>query len=176
MKTIKILILIGLFASLFSCDKDDTEEIDNPDVEAYIEQLKSDQYQSDDLPEFTSSDISALLLYINDNSVVNNFPHSPLSSFAPHYPPDYRLGVLVLWTIESIRVVSCNNTHYHRFPSQHPFIKKKNEPLEWIQNHDDEAYNSVRQAYIKWWGENRSEKFGEICSIDPLENTNYRWH
>jgi len=124
MKTIKILILIGFFAGLLSCSKDDTEEINNPDVETYIELLKANQYDSFKLPEFSSNDIPALMKYINDNSVVNKFPHNPISSYAPP-SPDYRLGVLVLWTIESIRETAVDNKIFLGFPSQHPFVQTK---------------------------------------------------
>lgn len=61
MKTVKILILIGFFAGLFSCDKDNSEEINNPDVETYIGLLKTNQYESSRLPEFSSNEIPAYI-------------------------------------------------------------------------------------------------------------------
>ena len=127
------------------------------------------------MPEFTSNDIPALLGYINDNSVVNIFPQNHISSYAPP-DPEYRLGVLVLWTIESIRVVSGGEPHVRRFPSQNPFVETKSEPIEWITNHDNVIYDSVRQAYSGWWAKNKNKKFSSFCNIDPLENTDYRWH
>lgn len=176
MRALKFIFILVSLISFLSCNKNETEEINNPEVENYIELLKANQYESGDLPEFASEDIPALLVYINDNSKVNKFPHSPLSSFAPPYPPDYRLGVLVLWTIESIRAVSCNNAHFHRLPSQHPFIQTKSEPIEWFTDHDDEAYETIRQAYSNWWNENKQKKFSNFCNIDPLINTDYSWH
>ena len=175
MKALRILLIFLLTINLWNCDKNETDEINNPDVENYIELLKSNKYESGELPEFTSDDIPALLAYINDNSVVNKFPHNPISSYAPP-SPDYRLGVLVLWTIESIRVVSCGEPHILRFPSQHPFVQTKYEPYEWITNHDNEVYNIIRQAYSNWWEENKNKKFSNFCDIDPLENTEYSWH
>lgn len=175
MKILKILILIGFFAASFSCNKNDTEEINNPNVETYIELLKANQYDSSKLPAFSSKDIAPLLAYIDDNSVVNKFPHNPISSFASQ-SPDYRLGILVLWTIESIRVAACNNKSSFGFPSLHPFVQTKSEPIEWITNHDDEVYYTVRQAYSTWWNENNHKEFIDYCIVDPLENTNYNWH
>ena len=175
MKTIKILILIGFFVGLLSCDKGDTDEIKNPDVETYIGLLKANQYDAIKLPEYSSNDIPALLQHINDFSVVNKFPYNLVSSYAPQNP-DYRLGVLVLWTIEAIRVAECNEKHIFGFPSQHPFVQTKSEPIEWIINHDDEVYDTIRQAYSKWWKDNEDKRFSNFCNIDPLENTNYRWH
>ena len=108
--------------------------------------------------------------------MVNKFPYSPISSYAP-VNPEYRLGILVLWTIESIRVFSCDNKkHNYRFPSQHPFVQTRSVPIAWITDNDDRAYETVRQAYVDWWIENSSKSFCDYCNIDPLENTNYRWH
>lgn len=175
MKTIKILILIGFLAGLLSCSKNDTEETNNPDVETYIELLKANQYTSLRLPEFSSSDIPALLQYTNDFSVVNNFPSNPISSYAEP-DPDYRLSVLVLWTIESIRLAATDNKLVLGFPSQNPFVQTKSVPIEWITNHDDEIYATIRQAYSDWWNENKHKQFSSFCNIDPLIETDYRWH
>ncbi|RIJ45194.1 DUF4943 domain-containing protein [Maribellus luteus] len=175
MKTIKILILIGFFAGLLSCSKDDTEEINNPDVETYIELLKANQYDSFKLPEFSSDDIPALLQYTNDFSVVNKFPSNPISSYAEPNP-DYKLSVLVLWTIESIRLAATDNKRVFGFASQNPFVQTKSEPIEWFTDHDSEIYNTIRQAYSNWWDENKHKKFSSFCNIDPLSETEYRWH
>ena len=150
MKTAKIIILIGFFTGLFSCkNDDDIVGISNPDVETYIELLKTNQYESSKLPEFTSNDIPALLEYINDNSAITKFPHNPISSYsAPN--PDYRLGILILWTVESIRLSAFKDNLTLGFPSQHPFVKTKSEPIEWITNHEDKVYELVIQSYLNW--------------------------
>ncbi len=175
MKSLKFLILLVSLISLFSCNKDETEDLNNPDIETYIELLKTNKYESSKLPEFSSNEIPALLQYINDNSVVNKFPYHSASSYAPPNP-EYRLGVLVLWTIESIRVAACNDKHIFGFPSQHPFVQTKSEPIEWITDHDDKIYETVRQSYSNWWNENKHKEFSIFCTIDPLGNTNYIWH
>lgn len=174
MKIIKTLIVMGFFAALLSCDKNNTK-IYNRDVETYIELLQTNQYEASILPEFSSNEIPTLLQFIHDNSVVNKFPHNPISSYAPPNP-EYRLGVLVLWTIESIRVTACNDKHIFGFPSQHPFVQTKSEPTEWIINHNDVVYDTIKVAYFNWWNDNKNKKFSNFCNIDPLENTNYSWH
>jgi len=174
MKTTKAIYFIGFFIGLFSCNGDDTVELSNPDVDTYIELLRSNQYESSKLPEFTTKDIPKLFEYLDDNSVINRFPYNPISSYIPP-SPDYRLSVLVLWTIESIRVAA-NNKLIAGFPSQHPFVQTRSEPVEWITNHEDPVYETVRQSYLNWWNENKHKKFITYSSIDPLENTNYRWH
>ena len=175
MKTINYLFLAVFFFGLLSCNKEESDEIYNAEVENYIELLKANQYESLDLPEFSFKHIPALLIYINDTSVVNKFPHG-VSSFHQKNPK-YRLGVLVLWTIESIRVVSSDSkTHNGRFPSQHPFVQLKKEPFEWIIDHDNKAYDTIRQVYFKWWNNNEHKQFSVFHNINPLENTEYRWH
>jgi hypothetical protein len=171
MKMKNYLLVFALLSSFFSCKK---EEINNPDVDSYIRLLKTNKYESIYLPEFSSKDIPALMSYIYDNSVVNKFPSNPVSSYALPLP-DYRLGILVLWTIESIRVVSSGQKHVMRFPSQNPFIQTKTAG-RWITDHDDEAYNFIRQAYSNWWHHNKFREFDSFCQMNPLENTNYQWH
>lgn len=176
MKTLKFLILIVSLIGLFSCNKDESEEIYNIEVENYIELLKTNQYESGDLPEFSFKHIPALFIYINDTNVVNKYPHGP-SSYYPQNP-NYRLGVLILWTIEFIRLKSSDSSKLfvYRFPSQNPIIQKRNSPFEWITDHDNEAYETVRQAYSDWWKENKLNNFNDFHDIDPLENTDYSWH
>lgn len=167
---------MGFFSVLLSCNHDDDNVgKSNPDVETYIELLKANQYDSFKLPEFSSNDIPALLQYADDFSVVNIFPSNPISSYAEPNP-DYRLSVLVLWTIESIRVAATNNKLVLGFPSQNPFVETKSEPIVWITNHDDEIYATIRQAYYNWWNENKHKKFNVFCNIDPLLETEHRWH
>jgi hypothetical protein len=174
MKTINYLILTVVFIGFLSCNKEETAEIYTAEVENYVELLKTNHYESMDLPDFSYKHIPFLLMYINDTSVVNKFPHG-VSSYHEQNP-DYRLGILVLWTIESIRAVSCGDTHNLRFPSQHPFIQFKKEPFTWIIDHDDEAYKIVRKVYSDWWENNKNKKFSDFDDIDPLSETEYRWH
>ena len=176
MKTTKIIVLIGFFLGLCGCvNEDETVEISSIDVETYIELLKTDQYQSSKLPQFAPKDIPELIEYINDKSVIRKFPVNPVSSYSePH--PEYRLGTLILWTIESIRLSAFEDSLIHGFPSQHPFVKTKSEPIEWITKHEDKIYELVSLSYFNWWNENSHREFSDYSNIDPLENINYRWH
>lgn len=174
MKALKQLTWIILLVGLISCEKDETTT--KIDVGTYIGLLKSDQYEALSLPSFTDKDIPALLTYIDDNSLVSRFPHNLASSYAPP-SKNYQVGILVLWTIESIRTTSNNNENsLFGFPSQHPFIQTRHEPIELITDHTDEAYTTVRQAYSRWWEENKQKKFSSFCNIDPLEDTGYKWY
>lgn len=172
MKTLKFLILMLSLAGIISCNKDKTEENKNLDVEKYIELLKANQYDSLELPAFTYSDIPALLKYRNETQVITNFPHNMISSL---WGPDCKLGVYVLWTIESIRAVAIKSKYLiGRFPSQNPILQKK-EDWSYLE-YDSEAYEIAAQAYFDWWEENKQKDFNEFKNIDPLENTDYKWH
>lgn len=175
MKTVKFLFILVSFIGLIGCDKKDNEEITNLDVENYIELLKSDQFVSSKIPAFSSNDIPSLLKYRNDNQVVTRFPVNPISSYAI-FEPKYKLGVIVLWTIESIRTASIKNPIIGHFPSQNPFIALRNNPSEWVLDYNNQAYGIISQAYFDWWENNKNKDFDQFKSIDPLINTNYIWH
>ena len=103
----KVLKLFFLFASLtiVSCRKSDPDIKTNLNVDKYIDLLRANQYDSINLPEFTYQDIPALLAYRNETQNINNFPRNGISSL---YGPNCKLGMYVLWTIESIRAVAIN--------------------------------------------------------------------
>jgi len=176
MKTLKFLFILVSFIGLIGCDKKDNEVIVNLDVAKYIELLKSNQFDSINIPAFTSIDIPSLLKYRNDNQVVTIFPANPISSYATT-APKYKLGVLVLWTIESIRAVSIKSPRLiGKFPSQNPFIALRNNPSEWVLDYNSPAYEIISQAYFDWWENNKQKSFDQFNNIDPLVNTNYIWH
>ena len=93
MKTLQYTILLVLLAGVTSCDKNRIDETKNPDVETFIELLKSSRYDSLSLPAFTYRDIAALLQYRNEDQVITNFPHNPVSSY---WQSECQLGVYVL--------------------------------------------------------------------------------
>lgn len=173
MQTTKTLILLGFLVPLFSCNKKDTEKINNLDVETYIELLKSNQYDSINLPPFTSLDIPALLQYRNENQTITIFPHNPISSL---HGPDCKLGMYVLWTIESIRAVSINSKYLiMRFPSQNPILAlREADGFKLVS--DNVSHTIAAKAYYDWWNNNKDKDFEDFKHIDPLETTDYKWH
>lgn len=167
MKRILILSILVAIPVLHGCQK----QSDNPTVNKYISDLISGKYQSNELPEFTVADISALLEYRNETTVVTNYPHNPISSL---WLPECKLGMIVLWTVESIRAVE-NNSEYliGRFPSQNPVLALKDAPeLELV--FDDQSHKKAARAYNNWWNSSQSSR--EKIKTDPLMKTNYRWH
>lgn len=166
MKRFTCLLCLSLLMFLPGCEKQK-----NTAVDKYIEQLVSGQYEGSELPAFTEADIPALLEYRNETTLVTKFPHNPISSLIG---PECKLGMLVLWTIESIRACEIKSEHLiGRFPSQNPILAIR-ESTELQLVFDDQSHIKAAQAYFDWWySDNLSE---EKMKIDPLENTSYRWH
>jgi hypothetical protein len=161
----KLFFLIILTA-LASC-----ENTTNLGVEEYISQLKSNQYTSHELPDFKPSDIPALLNYRNDTKVITNFPHNGISSL---WAPECKLGMYVLWTIESIRAVEINSENLiGRFPSQNPILAMR-DASELQLVFDEKSHKEAAKAYFEWW--NSAYLLSDKMRIDPLKNTDYRWH
>ena len=172
MKTFNFLIILLSLTSLMSCKKKDNKEGGNITVEKYVELLKSNRYNYSDLPEFTYLDIPALLKYRNETQFIIDFPHNSISSF---YGEDCKLGIYVLWTIESIRGVAINSEYLiMRFPSQNPILALR-DSNELISVNIIELHEVAAKAYFDWWENNKLKNFNEFKNIDPLQNKGYKW-
>lgn len=173
MKTAKILIFLFSLISIMGCEKNDSEKINNPNVDKYIELLRANKYDSLNLPAFTYKDIPALLNYRNEKQLISNYPHNPISSL---YGPDCKLGIYVLWTIESIRAVAINSKYLiMRFPSQNPILAQRYSN-ELVLVYDDKSHEIAAKVYFDWWENNKHKNFNEFKNIDPLADTDYKWH
>lgn len=166
MKSPVRLIILVLIFGLIGCEK----QVDNPAVEEYINQLKSNSYASSELPAFEPSDIPALLKYRNETLIITNFPHNGISSL---WLPECKLGMYVLWTIESIRAVEINSKYLvGRFPSQNPVLAfKSSTELKLVS--DNNSQNEAARAYYYWW--HAIYIFSDRMKTDPLEETDFRW-
>ena len=167
MKFSYTLILCILIFGLISCEK----VKEKLGVETYISLLKSNQYNENELPDFEPTDIPALLNHRNDTITITDFPHNGISSL---WAPECKLGMYVLWTVESIRAVSIDSKYLiGRFPSQNPILALRNAPeLDLVV--DNKSHAEAADAYYDWWYS--AVIFKNKMEIDPLENTKYRWH
>lgn len=173
MKTFKYLIFLTTIICLVNCEKNELEKPATLNVQTYIALLKSNRYDSLYLPSFTYKDISALLQYRNETQIITNFPHNPISSL---YAPECKLGMYVLWTIESIRAVSINSKYLiMRFPSQNPILAIKSSK-ELVLVSGEISHTIAAKAYYDWWENNKNKDYDDFKNVDPLEATDYRWH
>jgi hypothetical protein len=145
--------------------------LDNLDVKTYVKLLKSGNFDYNnsnglpDLPPFKPADIPELFKYANEVQIITKYPHNPISSYIG---PDPRLGILILWTIESIRLNG--DRPFGRFPSMSPTLRIKGSEQTADVNL---AHPVAYQAYLVWWNSNID--FEQIRNKNPLENTNYLW-
>ena len=185
MKTFKLFIVLIPLLTFFACcedtgktetedEKTEVDEKERTEVEKYVDALRNNQYDDRYLPAFTYEHIDELLMYRNEKDIITNFPRNPVSSL---WLWEWELGIYILWTIESIRVLTITTDSdilFFRFPSGNPVLRsRESEKFESI--FDVERYQIASDAYYAWWTNNKDKTIEEIMAIDPLENTIYRW-
>jgi hypothetical protein len=171
-KFIWLLLVIGVFLTITGCKKIGSTEPGNLLVERYIELLRANRYDSVSIPAFTYQDIPSLLSYRNESQMISNFPRNPISSY---YNSQCKLGIYVLWTIESIRAVSINSKFVIlRFPSQNSVLALRNADFGLVE--DAASHETAANAYYLWWENNRRRDFSDFANVDPLAGTAYKWH
>jgi hypothetical protein len=171
---------------------EERDEVLRKEVEIYVNALNRGQYKDNVLPSFTCDEgsrfgldcnlsaftyiyIDELLKYRNDKSTITEFPWCGASSY---WQDECALRVYVLWTIEYIRIKYIDgDLCEERFPSQNPILALQTlERLEWVLDYNDEAYQIASDAYYAWWANNKGKLLMETMKIDPLEETEYKWH
>ncbi|MDR7130268.1 hypothetical protein J2X69_002616 [Algoriphagus sp. 4150] len=170
MKALRFTFSFVFLLVLVGCS--DKSESPNMNVDRYISLLKAGKYDHWELPDFTSKDISKLLSYRNESQLITDFPINMISSYMAS---EVSLGMYVLWTVESIRARSIGSEFLiGTFPSQNPVVERK-ENLQFIEQ-DLQVQKVVADTYFDWWESNKVKDFAEFHQIDPLANTEYRWH
>jgi hypothetical protein len=167
-----IFLILLLFFPSCTGNNGSKDFLSNAAVDLYVQQLKLGVYKDDQLPAFTPDAIPPLLEYRNDTTMITTYPHNPISSL---YLPESRLGIYVLWTIESIRAVTIKSPNLTgRFPSQNPILAVRDSVTLTLDNSLN-AQQIASDAYYHWWYPNRNRKFDVYKNKDPLENSPYRW-
>ncbi|WP_192349973.1 DUF4943 family protein [Algoriphagus sp. Y33] len=170
MKAIRLPISIFLLLIFLGCE--DKSEPPKMDVERYVNLLKAGDYDHWELPDFNSKDIPKLLSYRNETEIISDYPINALSSA---WFPECSLGMYILWTVESIRARSIGSELLTRtFPSLNPFVKNRVD-LEYLEQ-TAQLQQEVADSYFEWWESNKNKDFTEFDEIDPLADTEYRWH
>ncbi|MDM8001313.1 MAG: DUF4943 family protein [Bacteroidota bacterium] len=178
----KSLVLFALLSVMcLGCERS-SFDVNNPDVEEFVKQLKDGTYdrfaQTENgerlwavMPSFTKEDVPALILLSKDTDLVtpcDHFPVNPISSMIPYRVVDGKecimLGEYLLWCAEAVLegkdfaslnpvLVNVNDTPYHRLGGRDIL--------------------SVRNIYQEWWDE-----YGHLDNPGtlPLDGTSYQWH
>lgn len=175
-----LIIFSALILFCMSCEKDDFN-VDNPDMEQFVQQLKNGTYDKYELgengeklwtimPNFKKEHISLLIDLAKDTSLVypcEHFPTNPVSSILPYRINDNKecimIGEYLLWCVEGI-------IEGRDFASLTPILINQNYSEE--KNLDGREILEVRRLYQDWWEEHK-----QTTNTDkgPLEETNYRW-
>ncbi len=160
---IKIILLSVLIWT--SCNKSENQN----QAEQYMNMVISETYDEFYLPDLEPIDISTLLKYRNDKTILEKHPTNPISSMIGD---NITVGNIALWTIESIRISELNGdtNKFERYPSLNPMIKDSTNVITDIFILQDK----VADIYYNWWN-NTELTVNERININPLESTNYRW-
>tara|TARA_R110002020_G_scaffold235416_1_gene447581 strand:- start:1310 stop:1822 length:513 start_codon:yes stop_codon:yes gene_type:complete len=170
MRVLRFSISIFLLLIFIGCE--DKSEPTKMDVERYVNLLKAGDYDHWELPKFNSTDIPKLLSYRNETVLISDYPINWISSA---WFPECSLGMYILWTVESIRARSIGSELLiGTFPSQNPFVENRVN-LEYFEQ-TTELQQEVADSYFEWWESNKDKDFVEFDEIDPLADTEYRWH
>jgi hypothetical protein len=179
MKNILYAFVLILFC--MSCEKEDFD-IDNPEVEKFVQQIKNGTYDNYSLgengeklwtimPRFTTEHIPLLIKLSNDTMLVcpsDHFPTNPVSSIRPYRIIDDNLCIMVgeylLWCVEGI-------INERGFGSLTPVLMKNGEYTE--EGLSGAEILKVRKYYQNWWDE--YGKAGDLNKL-VLEGTPYTWH
>ncbi len=169
----KSLIATLLLVMISACSQE-TLDYNHPDVEIFVEQLKSgklalqNQDEVGSIPKFAMSDIETLLKYADDMSVIPSFPLAPVSYSAGG---KLRLGECILWTIETIRLG-------HNASMGCKMVHTDAENYEGIYFLSDEEVLDAVERYRQWWAIKKYPRTMwtvDPCYDEPLCGSGYMW-
>lgn len=159
-----LLIFLSVLFWL-SCTKSENQN----QADQYMNEVISETYNDLYLPDLEPVDITTLLKYRNDKTILKKHPNNPISSVIGD---SITVGNIALWTIESIRISELNGdtSKFERYPSLNPIIRDKTTEITNLF----ELQDRVANIYNNWWG-TTDLSVSERILINPLESTNYRW-
>lgn len=172
----RITLIALLIFPILSCEKDKFD-LNNPNVEQFVQQLKNGTYKQYEkgengenlwllMPKFTKNHIQSLIDFSKDTSHINNFPINPISSRTP-FPNDrdyFILGECLLWTVEGIR-------NDNGFGSLDPYLIDTT-LMEEFKGLKGSVILIVRDSFQVWWSNFKDSDWKEK---NPLDGTPYRW-
>ena len=173
-----VLFIAALFVFLPGCKKEQQMDMDNPNVEIFVKQLKNGTYKEFKkdkngeqiwlgLPEFRQEHIASLIAFSSDTTHINDYPVNPILSLRPI--PGGRsyfiLGECLLSIVETIR----GDVNPERFLVD-ASIEDFNERYKGVTTTE---ILSISNQYKQWWN---NYKDGDWKANDPLVGTSYKWY
>lgn len=169
---VKMLIagisLVCLMA--ISCQNDEFD-LKDPDVDQFINILKSGNYFETvgyELPDFTINHIGSFFAYLKDTTYINQFPTNPLSS---KYTNPKRLNECLFWVIDGIRFGN-------KYPSLEPCLIDTSaySVLTGFTRVPGAELITISDLYIDWFEEYRNNSKEALRKKGLLVHTPYRWN
>lgn len=166
MKTkLTLICLIILGTMTVSCEEKDFD-LQNPNADEFVNLLKDGTYADNvgyELPNFSMNDIGKLIKYLNDTTIIKEFPTNPISSKLTH--PKI-LNECIMWTIEGVRLEK-------KYPSLEPCL------VDTIENYSrltNKQLFELGNQYADWYNEYKISPSETLRKKDLLENTTYQWN
>ncbi len=156
---------------LVNCNNESVDS-NTSEITTFVKQLKAGTYSNknevgvDVIPNFTTNDISGLLKYADDLTIIPSFPTLYKSNSGK-----IRLGECILWVVESIRLgfpasMGCN------------MVEVNADNYEAIYFLTDEEVLDAAARYKQWWDYRnlpRTTWTIDPCFDEPLCGSGYRW-
>lgn len=127
----------------------------------YITVLKADQYpRYEVIPKLDKAAIAVLIEHAEDSSVISNYP---IPAYAAAYYGPQPVGMIVMYTIESIRIQRSYGASTVPFVRDSAALQRKVTVAE------------LAPHYIDWWKKNKDKSADELKQLSPLQGTPFVW-
>jgi hypothetical protein len=154
-----LFIIVALNMSMKTCDKKDPHR--NLSAKEYVAVLQANKYPKYDLiPKLDKTDIDYLLRYASDSQLIENYP---IPAFSAAYYGPQKVGMIILYTVESIRLQKENGA------SSHPYVRDTLTPKRSVELSELVPY------YINWWQLHKNKTAEELKNISPLAGSTLKW-
>lgn len=146
-------------------------DLDKPNVGQFVSILKEGSYAEKigyELPKFTMNDIGELLKYVDDTTVIVEYPMNPISS---KLTLPKILNECLMWTIEGIRL---DQKYVSLEPSLIDITAYKVETG--YPRLTNKQLIVLSEKYINWYNEFRINPTETLRKKDLIDSTKYRWN
>ncbi len=180
-QNMKTLLTLCLFSAMcLGCERG-SFNLNNPDVEEFVMQLKNGTYQCYEwteegerlwaiMPAFSKKDVPELISLSEDTELItpcDHFPVNPMSSMYPFRIVNgeecIMLGEYLLWCAEAV-------IEGRDFASLNPVLRRTDSSGD--QRLEAAEIMVVRKIYQEWWNEQGQQ--AEPARL-PLTGTVYSW-